>query len=384
MKTPSSGPGDRRPPSSKRPRPDGRPGKRFPAAAGSAARPAENRPAGKRPEGKRLAETGPAGKRPPETRSIEKRSAGRRPEGKRVAETGPAGKRPPETRPAEKRPTGARPEDSGDSNAADLARRHATKSEQKVSGVRACAALFAHRPGDIIRVYLTANRKPTFKALLEHCVAHRLGFQVVEDESLQRLSAGIHHEGIVILAREPARGGADDLLAGIESKRISGPLLWLDGVQNPHNLGSILRSAAHFGCGGVVGERASLPPLSAAAMRVAEGGAECVPLFAIDDPVWCLGKIKKLGFRVVSTTSRCETLISAAGLSRDVVLVLGSEAAGVSSRIVALADMQVRIPGTGVVQSLNVAVACGIALAEACRGESSAGAGGKAAKAGGK
>ena len=240
-------------------------------------------------------------------------------------------------------------------------------------GLRACAALFAHRPGDIIRVYLSANRKPTFKALLEHCVAHRLGFQLVDDENLQKLSGGIHHEGIVILAREPAALSIEDLLAGIAAKRIGGPLLWLEGVQNPHNLGSILRTAAHFGCGGVVGEAAHLPPLSAAALRVAEGGAESVPVVTVADPVPCLGKLKKLGLRIVSTTSRSGTSAAAAGLSRDVVLILGSEGEGVSGRISRLADLQVRIPGSGAVQSLNVAVACGIVLAEACRGEAAAG-----------
>jgi len=249
-----------------------------------------------------------------------------------------------------------------------VTRRHASKSEQKVHGLRACAALFAHRPGDIVRVYLSANRRPTFKALLEYCVAKRLGFQVVDEENLRKLSAGIHHEGIVILAREAPRLGLDDLRAGLEAKTIRGPLLWLDGVQNPHNLGSILRTAAHFGCGAVVGETDNLPPLSAAGLRVAEGGAESVPLCGIADPTACIVELKKFGLRVVTTTSRAGTPIAVAGLSRDVVLMLGSEAEGVSPRIAKLADAQVRIPGTGAVQSLNVAVACGIVLAEACRG----------------
>ena len=172
----------------------------------------------------------------------------------------------------------------------------------------------------------------------------------------------------MILAREAPRISVDDWLAGIAAKTISGPFLLLDGVQNPHNFGSILRSAAHFGCGGVIGEAAQLPPLSAASLRVAEGGAESVPLVAVEDPVATLGALKKLGVRVVSTTSRAETPIAAAGLSRDVVLILGSEAEGVSPRLARLADLQVRIPGCGAVQSLNVAVACGIVLAEACRG----------------
>jgi TrmH RNA methyltransferase len=93
-----------------------------------------------------------------------------------------------------------------------------------------------------------------------------------------------------------------------------------------------------------------------------------VRLVAVEDPVSALEALKKLGVRIVSTTSRAGTPIAAAGLSRDVVLILGSEAEGVSPRLGRLADVQLRIPGSGAVQSLNVAVACGVVLAEACRG----------------
>ena len=319
---------------------------------------------------------GPSSSPPPHT----PRPGSRPPYQKRPAVAGEAGAAAGAPRPAPAgapRPASAGPKREGKGRpaaerdeAADGAetRRHASKSEQKVHGLRACTALFAKRPGDIIRVYLSANRRPTFKTLLEYCVSHRLGFQFVDDENLHKLSGGIHHEGIVILAREAPRISADQWLAGIAAKTISGPFLLLDGVQNPHNLGSILRSAAHFGCGGVIGEAAQLPPLSAAALRVAEGGAESVPLVAVEDPVATLAALKKLGVKVVSTTSRAGTPIAAAGLSRDVVLILGSEAEGVSPWLVRLADLQVRIPGSGAVQSLNVAVACGIVLAEACRG----------------
>jgi len=319
---------------------------------------------------------GPSSSPPPHT----PRPGPRPPHQKRPAVAGEAGAAAGAPRPAPTgapRPAGAGPKREGKGRPAPErdeagdgaeARRHASKSEQKVHGLRACTALFAKRPGDIIRVYLSANRRPTFKTLLEYCVAHRLGFQFVDDENLQKLSGGIHHEGIVILAREAPRISDEQWLAGIAAKTISGPFLLLDGVQNPHNLGSILRSAAHFGCGGVIGEAAQLPPLSAASLRVAEGGAESVALVAVVDPVATLEALKKLGVRVVSTTSRAGTPIAAGGLSRDVVLILGSEAEGVSPRLSRLADLQVRIPGSGAVQSLNVAVACGIVLAEACRG----------------
>jgi len=247
------------------------------------------------------------------------------------------------------------------------AARHQGKSEEKYHGVRACEALFARRPGDIIRVYIAEERRRQFAALLDHCAKARLGFQVVAGENLARISESTHHEGIVILARACPRWGMPDLLRAIEERRLKGPLLYLDGVQNPHNLGAILRTAAHFGAAAVLGAGGDLPPLSPAAVRVAEGAAEHVPVCDLADPREDLKLLKTLGFRIVATSSHRGSPVSPKSLGGTIVLVLGSEGEGVSKPIEALADQSVQIPGTGAVESLNVSVACGILLAETWR-----------------
>lgn len=245
--------------------------------------------------------------------------------------------------------------------------RHRGHDEETYHGGRACEAVFARRPQDIVRVYLTAEQQRRFAPLLAYCAAERRGFQVVESENLARISGSHHHEGIAILARACPRWSAADLVRAADSNRLAGPLVYLDGVQNPHNLGAILRTAAHFGSGALLGRRGELPPLSPAAVRVAEGAAECVPVCDLDDAAASLVRLKSQGFRVVTTSSHSGAPAAAARLGRKVVLVLGSEGQGVSKSIAALADLAVRIPGTGAVESLNVSVACGILLAEACR-----------------
>jgi TrmH RNA methyltransferase len=245
--------------------------------------------------------------------------------------------------------------------------RHQDKSEEKFHGVRACEALFARRPQDIIRVYVTADRRRQFGDLLEYCARERKGFQVVEPENLERLTGSIHHEGIAILARQLRRWDLSDLLREIDSGRLVGPLLHLDGVQNPHNLGSILRTAAHFGVAAVLGATGGLPPLSPAAVRVAEGAAESVPVCDLADPVADLKRLKKAGYRIATTSSHRGDLVHSASLDGRLVLVLGSEGGGISKPIDALADLRLKIPGTGAVESLNVSVACGILLGEIWR-----------------
>lgn len=235
--------------------------------------------------------------------------------------------------------------------------------------MRACEAVFARRPGDIVRVYVTARRKPTFAKLLEHCVRERKGFQVVDDASLERLTGSLHHEGIAILAKAIVRQDLAGLVHGIEQGTITGPLLYLDGVQNPHNLGSILRTAAHFGVGAIVGAAGELPPLSAAAARVAEGAAEHVPVVALASPGPDLARLKKAGYELVATTSHGGEPLWAASFApaERLVIVMGSEGEGMSRAVERVCDRTVQIPGTDVVESLNVSVACGIVLAEVRR-----------------
>ncbi len=234
-------------------------------------------------------------------------------------------------------------------------------------GLRACEAIFARRPQAIVRVYLTDARRRQFAKLTEWCVRERKGFQIVADENLERLTKSIHHEGVAILAAAVPRWTLDDLLARVATAAAPGPLVYLDGVQNPHNLGSILRTAAHFGATAIVGRAGELPPLSPAAVRVAEGAAEHVPVCDLADPVADLKRLAKAGFRIVATSSHRGKPLADADIGGKTVIVLGSEGEGVTRAIEAAAAECVQIPGTGAVESLNVGVACGVALAEAWR-----------------
>jgi TrmH RNA methyltransferase len=256
--------------------------------------------------------------------------------------------------------------------------RHRGKAEEMFHGLRACEAIFAKRPAEIIRVYVSHGRQKQLAKLLAWCAKEKKGYQIVADESLARLTKSIHHEGVAILARQGQRWDLDTLFptlaeatAGAAARSrghaISPPLLYLDGVQNPHNLGSILRTAAHFGVAAVIGKAGDLPPLSPAAVRVAEGAAEHVPVCDLADPARDLARLRKAGYQVVVTSSRRGESLFATPLGPRVVLVLGSEGEGVSRPIDALADRRVMIPGTAAVESLNVSVACGIVLAEAWR-----------------
>ena len=245
------------------------------------------------------------------------------------------------------------------------AREH-REAELRLYGVNAVKAAFHRRPDALRKLYLVQDRIPQLQPMLRWCVAHRIGYRVVEDENdLQRLAASTHHEGVVA---DFQRETPDTLTTWLKHLP-AGPMcvLWLDGVGNPHNIGAILRSAAHFGVAAILLPKHSTLALSGAAARVAEGGAEAVPFVRLGRDDNSIAQLHGAGFKLAATVVREGASIFDAQLSERLVYVLGAEGEGMSPELAAACDQQVSIPGSGKVESLNVAAATAVLLAEWAR-----------------
>jgi TrmH RNA methyltransferase len=236
------------------------------------------------------------------------------------------------------------------------------KHELRYYGLNAVRAVFAQRPEAIRKLYLLDSRIPQLQPLLAWCVQNRIGYRVVEEADLGKLAASSHHEGVVadVLRVEPR--ALTDWLATLPA----GPVLalWLDGVGNPHNFGAILRSAAHFGVAAILQSQDSTLAVSGAAARVAEGGAECVPLVRMGERVEALARLRAAGFQLGATVVRGGEDLFATPLPQRLVYVMGAEGEGMDPQLAAACDLQLSIPGSGVVESLNVAAATAVFLAE--------------------
>ncbi len=236
------------------------------------------------------------------------------------------------------------------------------KQELRYYGLNAVQAVFAQRPDAIRKLYLSEARIPQLQPLLAWCVKNRIGYRVVEDADLGKLAASSHHEGVVadVLRVEPL--GLSDWLRSLPA----GPVLalWLDGVGNPHNFGAILRSAAHFGVSAVVQSRESTLAVSGAAARVAEGGAERVPLVRMEDRNAAIAQLRDAGFQLAATVVRGGADLFATKLPQRLVYVMGAEGEGMDDALAKACDLQLSIPGTGAVESLNVAAATAVFLAQ--------------------
>ncbi|WP_447940498.1 TrmH family RNA methyltransferase [Pseudoxanthomonas mexicana] len=237
------------------------------------------------------------------------------------------------------------------------------RDELRLYGLNAVQAVFARRADAIRKVYLTESRIQALKPLLAWCVKQRVGYRVVEEGDLDRLAASTHHEGIVADVRKVEPLPMFDWLRALpEGKPVAA--LWLDGVGNPHNFGAILRSAAHFGVAGILLPRDSTLAISGAAARVAEGGAEQVPLVRMGQADNAAAQLRNAGFSLAATVVRGGDDLFAAKLPQRLVYVMGAEGEGMDARLADACDMRLSIPGSGAVESLNVAAATAVFLAQ--------------------
>jgi TrmH RNA methyltransferase len=243
----------------------------------------------------------------------------------------------------------------------------ATKPQEiKLCGLQACLAVYRRRPQDIVRVYLEQSRLAELKTMLAWCAKERKAYHVVTTDDLAKLTQSTHHEGICLLVREAPVLHWQAWLQREREATGARVALLLENVGNPHNLGAIVRVAAHFGVTGVLltGRKGSLPTLSPAVHRTAEGGLESVPVVRIGTLDEALASLREVGYTLVGTSSHAPDSLYVGELPARSVFLFGAEAEGLSPALLKACDRQVAIPGTGEVESLNVACATSVVLAE--------------------
>ncbi|MGM3175636.1 tRNA/rRNA methyltransferase [Dickeya lacustris] len=232
--------------------------------------------------------------------------------------------------------------------------------ETRVYGENACQALFLSRPESIVRGWFLQEVTPRFRETLRWMAANRKAYHVVDDAELTKASGTEHHGGVCFIIKK--RRGLD-VATYLKTAGETDCVLALEDVGNPHNLGGIVRSCAHFGVNGVMVRDAAMLE-SGAAVRTAEGGAEHVKAINSDNLIEALAQFRAAGYTIVTTSSHKGTSLSQADLPAKTVIVLGQEGDGLSDSAWQQGDMKISIDGTGKVESLNISVATGILLAQ--------------------
>jgi len=196
--------------------------------------------------------------------------------------------------------------------------------------------------------------------------------QYVPEARLRHEAEGAAHQGVVAIAAPIQYRDVDEMLSEIASswgvvKEKKPVLLAIDRVTDPRNFGAILRSAVAAGTDGVIVPSREMAPLNAAAIKASAGTAPRIPIARTDDLARVLEQVKERGYWVCGAEGAAETPYWNVDWMRPMVVVVGSEGAGLAADVRAACDTLASIPLRGPAESLNVSVAAGLLLFAAAR-----------------
>ncbi len=243
-----------------------------------------------------------------------------------------------------------------------------SKQNQWIVGVNAVASSVENDADNVREVLIEAGSKnPRLIEIEEQ--ARRKGIDVrrVNTQALDGVGGQVRHQGVVAryaAARLWAENELEALVTAAEGRAL---LLILDGVQDPHNLGACLRSAAAAGVTAVVIPKDKSATVNATVRKTSAGAADRIPVVAVTNLARCLRDLQKQGVWLYGLAGEAEASLYSVDLRGNVGLVLGGEADGLRRLTREHCDGLVKIPMPGDIESLNVSVAAGVTLFEAVR-----------------
>ena len=226
----------------------------------------------------------------------------------------------------------------------------------RLYGVHAVEAALRNEQRSIQRLLMTENAE---NRLAEAVAARRVAPERVSPRDLDRLlGEDTVHQG-VMLETEPL---PEPDIAELLARPGAGPLIVLDQVTDPHNVGAILRSAAVFGAAGLVMTRRHSPPLDGTLAKSASGALELVPVALVQNLARSIAELKEHGCVTLGLEGAATALIEDEPLTERIAFVLGAEGKGLRELTRQSCEKLVRIATAGPIGSLNVSNAAAVAL----------------------
>ena len=236
--------------------------------------------------------------------------------------------------------------------------------EELVAGRRPVEEAFvARRPA--IRLLVVPQRRAALEKLVLHATNLRIPIVEVEGGSLTALAGFDGHQGVALVVEPRKFASLDDVLARAAERDEPPFILVLDSLEDPHNVGTLLRSAEAAGVHGVLFPTHRQAPLSPSAVKASAGAIEHLLLCPVDDLPGALSDLHTRGVRVAGAEGDAPMTARQSDLRGPLAIVVGSEGQGLGPAVRRRCDLFMRIPMKGAVGSLNAAVAGSILLFEA-------------------
>jgi len=209
------------------------------------------------------------------------------------------------------------------------------------------------------RVHLVRGAAgPRIQELIDLCRERGVAVRFESRESLDRLAKSQSHQGVVAFSGEQRYAALDDAIAR------GGLLLILDGVEDPHNLGAIIRTAHAAGVSAVVIPERRAVGLTETVAKAAAGALALLPVVKVTNLNRTLETLKEKGFWIYGLDERGSLVYSETEYSDPAAIILGGEGRGLHEQVRQKCDFLVKIPMAGQIASLNVSVAAGVVLFE--------------------
>jgi 23S rRNA (guanosine2251-2'-O)-methyltransferase len=247
-------------------------------------------------------------------------------------------------------------------------RRH-TAAERVVYGIHPVLAALRARPAEVERLLLVEGELPARVSgeVLALAQGARVRVERVTRERLGELAEGGVHQGVAAELRAFAYAELEDLLALARAAGQPPLLVVLDGIQDPHNLGAIIRSAHALGAHGVVLGRDRAAGVTAAVAKASAGAVEHLRVARVTNISRALEELKTEGLWVAAADPAGDTPLWKAPLDGPLALVVGAEGEGVRQGVLSHSDFRLRVPMVPGTASLNASVAAALLLYEVAR-----------------
>ena len=238
----------------------------------------------------------------------------------------------------------------------------------KLTGIHAVKeALEAQRPID--RIAIVKGRQDTrIEQIVQLARKNSIPVRFEDRNQLDRLANTKDHQGVVALAAARAAATLDEILTKANQARGQiGLIILLDGIEDPHNLGAIVRTALAAGAYGVVIPERRAAGLTDTVARTSAGALAHLPVVKVTNLARAMEDLKEAGYWLVGLDERADKTYTEVDYTSPVGIVLGGEGQGLHELTRKRCDFVVSLPTTGPVRSLNASVAAGIVLFEAVR-----------------
>ncbi|HOO22607.1 MAG TPA: 23S rRNA (guanosine(2251)-2'-O)-methyltransferase RlmB [Clostridia bacterium] len=203
-----------------------------------------------------------------------------------------------------------------------------------------------------------------FKTIVNACREKKINVQFVEKSALDRLSESGNHQGVIAVATEFKYSDVDEILEKKDGRDLL--VILLDGIEDPHNLGAIIRVADCVGANGIIIPRHRSCGVTDTAVKVSSGAASHVKIAKVVNLNDTIRMLKEKGVMVFATDMEGDDIYRT-NLTGDVAFVIGSEGKGVHELTKKVSDATISLPQYGMVNSLNASVATGAVLYECIR-----------------